>query len=145
MSYLPSPLYKWNDRVILIADDDLHSYHLLYEMLKNTSCSIIHSLDGIAAFVNCIRSPKIDLVLMDIKLPKLDGFETTRLIKKHRPDIPVFAQTAHAMVKDKEMCIKFGCDEYFAKPINITKMMSTIDQYFGRSQGIRMTSRFLLI
>ena len=143
MSISRDPFYKWNDKVILIAEDDLHSYNLLYEILKNTSCSIIHTLDGVSAFVNCIRSVKIDLVLLDIKLPRLDGYETARLIKKHRPEIPIIAQTAHAMVPDRERCIKFGCDEYFAKPFNIKQFMATLDNYLGNQRRERIAPEFL--
>ena len=71
----------------------------------------------------------IDLVLMDIQLPEMSGYDATRLIKGIRKELPIIAQTANAMAEDKEKCLEVGCVDYISKPININILFSKIDKY----------------
>lgn len=75
------------------------------------------------------KNPKIDCVLMDIKLPDISGFEVTKRIKAIDPDIPIIAQTAYALTNDKQRCLDNGCDDYLAKPIRKDQLINAVYNY----------------
>ena len=103
---------------MLIAEDDLNSFKYLSELLKKTRAEIIHATNGKKAVEFVQSTDNIDLVIMDIQLPVMDGLEATKLIKKIKPHLPVIAQTAYAMAGDKEKMKKAGCDDYIPKPLD---------------------------
>lgn len=78
------------------------------------------------------RDNKIDLVLMDLQLPVMDGYTATREIKKINPDIPVIAQTAHVMSGEREKCMEVGCNDYLAKPIRLQILIETLSKYLNQ-------------
>ena len=86
---------------------------------------VITGREAIEMFQNNI----IDLVLMDLQLPILDGYSATREIKKINASIPVIAQTAHVMSGEREKCLEAGCDDYLAKPIRLQILMDTLSKY----------------
>lgn len=106
----------WAGKTFLIVDDVDSSYHLLETILRKTKAKILWAKDGNVAVEYC-RSQKIDLVLMDIQMPNLDGLAATRLIKEIDPDIPIIAQTAYVQEEDKFRIEMAGCDGYIPKPI----------------------------
>lgn len=110
-------VYDWSDKTILIAEDDHFSYVYLKEILSNTGINIIYAENGIRAFTECLKNNNISVVLMDIKMPVVNGFESTKLIKKYKPQIKIIAQTAFAMPEDKQKCFDAGCDDYITKPV----------------------------
>ncbi len=110
--------YNWRDKTILIAEDDVYSVVYLRELLSKTGIEIIHADNGLRAFAECLKNPDINVVLMDIKLPIVNGLESTRLIKKYKPDLKIIAQTAFAMIGDRNRCLNAGCDDYITKPID---------------------------
>jgi PAS domain S-box-containing protein len=121
--------YIWRGKTILIVEDDLNSFKFLHALLKKTHAEIIHASTGKKA-VDIIRSSNlVDLVVMDIMLPEMDGFEATKLIKKMNPQLPVIAQTAYAMAGDKEKMQKAGCDDYIPKPLDLKQAMSIMNRY----------------
>ncbi|HFB61740.1 MAG TPA: response regulator, partial [Bacteroidetes bacterium] len=73
--------------------------------------------------------PEINLVLMDIKLPRMSGLEATREIKKLRPELPVIAQTAHAFSSDRQEALKAGCDDFITKPIPKDTLLKVVGKY----------------
>ena len=79
------------------------------------------------------QHPEIDLVLMDIKLPVLDGMEATRQIKKIRPELPIVMQSAYALNNERARALEAGCDEYLSKPIQIELLLEKIEQIFMTS------------
>jgi two-component system, cell cycle response regulator DivK len=83
------------NKTIIIAEDNEMNYYLMQAMLSGLGLNILHAWDGSEVFDMCKKNSEIDLVLMDIKMPVMDGFEATRNIKKMRPDLPVIAQTAY--------------------------------------------------
>ncbi|MBN1184818.1 MAG: PAS domain S-box protein [Bacteroidales bacterium] len=121
--------YNWPDKLILIVDDDEVSTDLLSETLSRTKAEIITTETGMEAIDICINNKDIDLVLMDIRLPDIDGYEATKGIKKFRKDLPIIAQTANAMPEDKERSAKAGCDDFIAKPISREKLLSLLGKY----------------
>ncbi|OQX81256.1 MAG: hypothetical protein B6D61_00980 [Bacteroidetes bacterium 4484_249] len=123
--------YYWPDRTILIVEDDQDSFYLLKQSLLNTKVKIIHSLNGKESVEICTTNPDIDLVIMDIQLPEMNGYDATRLIKKHKTDLPVIAQTAYALAGERDECLKAGCDEYIAKPVNMNDLLLVLQRYFS--------------
>ncbi len=108
---------NWAGKTLLIAEDDQFSFMYLKEVLSGTKIKIVHVENGLRAFSECLKNPEISVVLMDIKMPVVNGLESTRLIKKYKPSITVIAQTAFAMPEDKQRCLNAGCDDYLTKPV----------------------------
>jgi CheY-like chemotaxis protein len=90
---------------------------------------VLWARDGLEAVSLCESDPSIDLVLMDIKMPLLNGYEATRRIKKNRPELPIIAQTAYAMISDKIEADKAGCDGYLSKPIKIHQIQEVLQEH----------------
>ena len=117
-----------NEKFILIAEDDELNYQILKGFLRKYNITIIWTKNGWDTFVYCIKK-NIHLVLMDIKMPIMDGLQATYLIKKHRPETIIIAQTAYSMYGDKEMCLEAGCDDYISKPIDFKLLSQKLDKY----------------
>ena len=123
--------------VILNVEDDDVSCFLLNEMLAGKNFSIIHKQTGKEAIEVFKSDGCIDLVLMDIKLPDIDGFQLTRVIKALKPEVPVIAVTAFAFKKDREECLNAGCDDYLAKPVNSQLLIQMIQKYLDQNPESR--------
>ncbi|MEE4198292.1 MAG: ATP-binding protein [Bacteroidales bacterium] len=121
--------YVWPEKTILIVEDAQISYELLTKFLKDSKVHCIHAENGEQAIELCQKKPDIDLVLMDIQLPMMDGLEATGRIKAFKPGLPVIAQTANAMDEDRQNILDAGCDDYIAKPINKYELLEKIDHY----------------
>jgi two-component system, cell cycle response regulator DivK len=122
--------FDWSDKTILIAEDDHFSYIYLREILQSTGAKVLYAENGMRAFAECLKSTDISLVLMDIKMPIVNGLESTRLIKKYKPHIKVIAQTAFAMPDDKQKCINAGCDDYITKPVIPEELFTKLIRMF---------------
>jgi len=105
---------------ILVVDDNQDSRELVLKILKGKGHQLIEAVDGEDALEK-VAAEQPDLILMDISLPKIDGYEVTRRLKQNKKfaSIPVIALTAHAMKGDKEKALASGCDDYISKPINV--------------------------
>jgi len=108
---------KTNEFVILIVEDDESSFYYFDAIFKRYSLTTFLARNGNEAITLCREHPEIDLVLMDLKMPVMNGFEATRIIKKMRPGLPVIAQTAFALSGDEFRAHEAGCDDYITKPI----------------------------
>lgn len=109
---------------ILVAEDEEYNFTLLKLIFEKEGQEIIWAKNGEEA-VNLFRSnSNVNLVLMDIKMPVLNGLEATRIIKEIRKDIPVIAITAYAMSEDRDMCLSAGCNEFITKPIDRSNLLS---------------------
>jgi len=118
----------WKDKVILIAEDEESNYSFLEHVLKRTGVKLIWAQNGKEA-VNIAQTEKVDLVLMDIRMPGMDGYEATEIIKKENKSLPIIAQTAYALKGEKEMSLDSGCDDYISKPIDITELMGMLSKH----------------
>jgi PAS domain S-box-containing protein len=114
---------------ILIVEDDEVSYSLLTRMLQNISKEVLHEITGVKAVEACRNNPDLDLVLMDIRMPNMDGNEATRQIRKFNKDIIIIAQTAYAFSGDYEKAIEAGCNDYISKPIDKTLLYDLIKKH----------------
>ncbi|PLX16303.1 MAG: hypothetical protein C0597_08050, partial [Marinilabiliales bacterium] len=126
--------YCWPNKSILIVEDSKVSYDLLTKFLKDSKVEFFHASDGEQAVELCKLNHKIDLVLMDIKLPIMDGLEATEQIKKIKPELPIIAQTANAMDDDEAVILAAGCDDYISKPISRLDLLQKIDKYLNQKQ-----------
>jgi hypothetical protein len=119
-----------NELKILIAEDDETAITYLSIILKEYAKEMLVAKTGIEAVEMCRNNPELDIVLMDIKMPGIDGYEATRRIREFNKDIFILAQTAYAQSEDREKAIEAGCDEYISKPINQTKLVEIISNRF---------------
>ncbi len=119
----------YSGKTILIAEDEQSNFDFLKILLTRMNFKVVWAKNGREAADICDNDPTIDLVLMDIKMPVLNGYEATRIIKKKRPDLPVIAQTAYAMISDKIEADEAGCDGYLSKPIRINQLKDAIEHY----------------
>ncbi len=119
-----------NKLKILIAEDEESAYQYLSIILKNTSKEILLAANGAEAVQISKDNPDIDLILMDIKMPILNGADATMEIRKFNKDVIIIAQTAYALFGDEEKALKSGCNAYIAKPVNKKALISMINKYF---------------
>jgi len=116
------------NKTILIAEDDEISFKFLDLVLsRKTHVSIIWAINGQMAVDFCKMYDHIDLVLMDIQLPVLDGIEAIKLIKAFKPGLPIIVQTANAFSEEWDRCFQAGCDDYITKPVNLQDLMYRIE------------------
>ncbi len=116
---------------ILIAEDDELSEMLIDNFIKIFGKEILKARTGKEAVEICRDNPDIDLILMDIRMPLLGGYEATKQIREFNKEVIIIAQTAYGLTGDREKSIKSGCNDYLAKPINKTKLQTMIQKYFG--------------
>ncbi len=124
-----SSQYNWKDKTILIAEDEDTNFELLKAALHKTKVNLIWVVNGLEAVEICRANKNIDLVLMDIRMPKMNGYEATKKIKSFNKNLPVIALTAYAMPEDSAKSIDAGCDLYFSKPIRPSKLLSSIEKF----------------
>jgi hypothetical protein len=117
---------------ILIVEDDEISSSLLTKILQKISSEVLEAITGVQAIEACRNNPDIDLVLMDIRMPEMDGIEATRQIRQFNKDLIIIAQTAFAFSGDREKAIEAGCTDYISKPINTTLLNELIKKYFNK-------------
>ena len=119
---------KHSELCMLIAEDDDVSTLLLKKNLKNDNVTIITAGNGWEAVNLVEHHPEINLVLMDIKMPVMNGFEATRLIKELRPDLPVIAQSAFTSQEDRDKAKHAGCDRFITKPIRKSELLTMMQE-----------------
>ncbi|MFO7880517.1 MAG: PAS domain S-box protein [Bacteroidales bacterium] len=119
---------------ILIADDDPAARKLLTLITKKYTREILYAETGTETVNICRNNPAIDVVLMDIKMPHMDGLEATRQIRKFNPDVILIAQTAFAAQSDRQEALEAGCNEYISKPIKNTELIKLINKHFDISK-----------
>jgi PAS domain S-box-containing protein len=123
-------IFNWQGKTILIAEDEDANYTLLHLFLRNTGSKIIRATNGKEA-VDIVESQLVDLVLMDMKMPVMDGYEATTHIKQLSPSLPVIAQTAYALSSDRLKAIEAGCDNYITKPISSQNLIRIMSRYLN--------------
>jgi len=116
---------------ILIVEDDKASEILITRAVKPFSSEILKADTGIKAIETCRNNPDLDLILMDIKMPGFDGYEATRQIRKFNKNVIIIAQTAFALIGDREKALSAGCNDYLTKPTRNDLLVSTISNQFA--------------
>lgn len=123
-------------KTILIAEDEDSNFLVLEQLFIDVNVKVIRALDGIEAIKICKSHIDIDLVLMDIKMPNIDGFEATKRIKAFRPKLPIIAQTAFVTENDKKKALAAGCSDFVTKPIDFNIVLSKIKQQLDSAEPI---------
>jgi len=120
--------YDWQDKCILIAEDEDLNWLFIKEMLRKTGAEIIRAKNGLEA-LELVQKREPDVILMDIKMPEMNGIEATRKIREFNSDVPIISQTAFVMAEEKEESIKAGSNHFVTKPLDRTIIMELIDCY----------------
>jgi len=114
---------------ILIAEDDYASYLYLESLLTRPSISFLHTSNGNDTLRYVREHPELSLVLMDIRMPGMNGLEAARQIRRFNKKIPIIAQTAYALSGDREAALKAGCSDYISKPVNRNEFIRLVSKY----------------
>ncbi|MDA3929849.1 MAG: PAS domain S-box protein, partial [Prolixibacteraceae bacterium] len=122
---------QFNGEIILIVEDVKENYDLLHEYLTSRNLTVIRAEKGIEGIEICTIRKDIQLVLMDIKLPDINGYDATIAIKRINAHLPIIAQTAYAMENEKQKCLDAGCDDYLSKPIQFKKLNKVLAKYIN--------------
>jgi len=121
--------YNWSNKKILVAEDEELNWFFVHEMLRQTGATIHRARDGREVVV-LTRELSPDAILMDIKMPEMNGIEATRKIRGFNDTIPIIAQTANVMTEEKEESLLAGCNHFVTKPLDRTTIMELIDSFF---------------
>ncbi|MDD2277768.1 MAG: response regulator [Bacteroidales bacterium] len=124
---LPEKLCELKNIVVLIAEDDEPNYLYLKELLKTTGAIVLRAKNGREAVDVCLNQ-KVDIVLMDIKMPVMDGLEATQELRGKGVEIPIIVQTAYALSEDRAKITSVGCNYHISKPINQAELFSALEQ-----------------
>jgi len=117
---------------ILIVEDDEASRQFLSILIKDFGNEILEVQTGNETLELCRQHKDIDLILMDIQMPGLDGYEATRRIREFNNDVIIIAQTAYGLSGDSEKALEAGCNDYIAKPIKKDELLTLIQKYFKK-------------
>ncbi len=114
------------DKLVLIAEDDQMNFVVLQKLMKKMNPTIIWAKDGSEAVKFVEENPNFDLILMDVKMPEMDGMTATQIIKDKYPNIPIIMQTAHSLEQERNACYAAGCDGFITKPIRIPELVEAL-------------------
>jgi len=117
--------------VILIVEDDYPSEYLISISIKELAKVVLIARTGLDAVAICRRNPDIDLILMDIQLPEMNGYEAVNEIRKFNQKVIIIAQTAYGLIGDREKALDAGCNDYLAKPIYLDTLREIIKMYYN--------------
>lgn len=117
--------------VLIVEDEEVNYLYLetIFQLEKTTNYKLIHAKNGKEAVDLCLANKQINLVLMDLKMPVMSGFEAVKQIKASFPGLPVIAQTAYSSEADKQLAFEFGCDDFISKPINKSALFGLINKH----------------
>lgn len=119
----------WTDKTILIAEDEDSNYLYLEAVLQKTGAKLIWARNGKEAIDACKKGDPIDLVLMDLQMPNINGYQARKTIKEIFPDTPQIAQTAFAMADDEKRAMDAGFDAYISKPIRKNSLLALVSRF----------------
>lgn len=117
-----------SDKTVLVVDDDVRNIYSLTKVLEALKMNIISAIDGQEAIAALEKHPEIDVVLLDMMMPNMDGYETATVIRQNSKlkNLPVIAVTAKAMTGDREKCINAGASDYITKPVDVDQLLSLL-------------------
>ena len=125
--------YNFKHKTILIAEDEDMNFILVKKILEQTNATIIRAVDGEDLMQVIENQKNIDLILMDMSMPKMNGFEATKKLRQAGNQIPIIAQTALSENYDKDIVIKAGCNDFIEKPIFKEKLLEILNKYLIKS------------
>jgi two-component system, cell cycle response regulator DivK len=125
---------NWSNKTILVAEDEATNFLFVEKIIKPTQAQIIRAENGSDALSIVNKNKEIDLVLMDIYMPGMDGFEAAEKIREIRPDLPIIAQTFFESQIENEKIENASFDAFIRKPININKLLAILEKYLKTSE-----------
>lgn len=136
--------YKWYNKNVLVAEDDPINFKYLQLIIqKRTGASIIWAKNGREAYEKIINLSCIDIVLLDLQLPELNGLDVLEQAKAVVPKLPIIMQTANSWNNEKELSLTAGADAFFTKPLNIEDLLAFMDvkikDYFEHKASVQKT------
>ena|SRR6056297_325569 len=120
---------NWQDKTLLIAEDEDSNFKYLEIALRKTGINIYRARNGFEAIEKTKNDPEIDAILMDIKMPEMNGLEATKKIREENSKVTIIALTAYAMANDRELSLNSGCDDYISKPVRKNMLFSILSKY----------------
>jgi CheY-like chemotaxis protein len=130
--------YNWSNYQTLVAEDDPLNFKYIEILLsRRTGIQTIWAKDGLEALQICRENKNLDIVLLDLQLPNLDGLNAMQSIKEFSPYLPIIIQTANSWNNEEEICYKAGCDGFFNKPLNIDQLLIHMDACLRMYSSIR--------
>jgi CheY-like chemotaxis protein len=126
-----STTYDWENKSILIADDELTNFIIIDKLLSKTGIKVFHAENGEEAVKIFKKNPSINVILMDIRMPEMGGLEATKFIRSLDRKIPIIAFTAYALSDDEAIALEFGCDDYISKPVRPEFLLRKINEHIG--------------
>jgi signal transduction histidine kinase/ActR/RegA family two-component response regulator len=129
-----SVVFDWSKRNILLAEDEPANIIYLEEVLKPTGARIFKALNGKQAVEIYKENPEIDIIIMDIKMPEMDGYEASEKIKSINKNVPIVSQTAYALPDEREKAAKAGIDDYLTKPIKPSVLLTVINKHLNNTR-----------
>jgi two-component system, sensor histidine kinase and response regulator len=129
-SELIKPKDKIKSKILVVEDDDIN-YYLIYFLLSNQNVELLHASDGLQAIEKFNENPDISVVLMDLKLPGLNGFDVTKKIKSINAQVPIIAVTSYSGIDDSQKALQAGCSDFIIKPVNKTVLFDVIGKYIS--------------
>jgi CheY-like chemotaxis protein len=118
---------------MLIAEDDDDSFIYLKTILGKNPIELIRATNGLEALEIVRENTDLSIILMDIKMPEMNGLDVTRQIRTFNADVVIICQTAYALDDDRQKALDAGCTDYISKPINRVKMLELMEKYLGLS------------
>jgi signal transduction histidine kinase len=122
---------NWSNKTLLLAEDEAANAYFVQSVLAPTGINVIVVQNGLDAVEQCRKNNDIDVVIMDIKMPEMDGLAAARIIRSFNKELPIIAITAYALSSDSEKCIEAGCNDYLPKPILIEQLVGLLQKYFN--------------
>lgn len=129
----PEKSTNFNNLTLLVAEDDEINYLYIKEIFKGTGTEILHAVNGREAVDICQNNNKIGVVLIDIKMPVMNGYEAIKKIREFRPDLPIIAQTAFALSNEMLKAFNAGSNDYISKPFRKEQLLSIVSKHMSAS------------
>jgi len=127
--------FNWKNKSILVIDDEELNFILTKAILEDTGADFTWAKDGEEGIKSAFET-NFDLIITDVRMPVIDGFEVTRSLKQQKPSIPIVIQSAHDWLVDRQKIVDSGCDYYFNKPINAFEFISTLNILINKHNDI---------
>ncbi len=121
--------YNWENYTVIIAEDQITNFKILEAYLQKTNINILWAKDGQEVINTCLQNAEINIVLMDINMPLINGLEAAKIIKEKRPNLTIIAQTAYALVGDREKSLNAGCSDHLSKPIKKSDLLESMAKF----------------
>jgi CheY-like chemotaxis protein len=122
------------NKKVLVIDDDLRNIFALTSLLEHHDIKVLHAENGRAGIELLRKTPDVDIILMDIMMPEMDGYETTQAIRKVPAfqNLPIIALTAKAMKGDRDKCLEAGASDYVTKPVDLEQLFAVMRVWISR-------------